>query len=56
MTESLPEEIQQQLHREIGKELQRNVSTEVSAELIPFHALPVYKASTDLYKYKINFI
>ena len=48
MTESLPEEIQQQLHREIGKELQRNVSTEVSAELIPFHALPVYKTSTDL--------
>ena len=48
MTESLPEEVQQQLHREIGKELQRNVTTEVSAELIPFHALPVYKTSTDL--------
>ncbi len=49
MTESLPEEVQRQLHREIiGKESQRDVSTEISTELIPFHALPVYKASTDL--------
>ena len=49
MTESLPEEVQRQLHREIiGKESQRDVNTEVSTELIPFHALPVYKVSTDL--------
>ena len=48
MTESLPEEIQQQLHREISKEVQRNVSTQVVPELIPFHALPIYKESTDL--------
>ena len=29
------------------KEVQRNVSTEVAPELIPFHALPIYKKSTD---------
>ena len=48
MSNTLPDEIQQQLHREISKEVQRNVNTQVAPELIPFHALPIYKESSDL--------
>tara|TARA_B100000945_G_C20188656_1_gene505841 strand:+ start:38 stop:739 length:702 start_codon:yes stop_codon:yes gene_type:complete len=48
MSNTLPDEIQQQLHREISKEVQLNVNTQVAPELIPFHALPIYKESTDL--------
>ena len=47
MSNTLPDEIQQQLHREISKEVQRNVNTQVAPELIPFHALPIYKESSD---------
>ena len=48
MTDNVSDELKQQLHREISKEVQRNVSTQVAPELIPFHALPIYKESTDL--------
>ena len=48
MSNILPDEIQQQLHREISKEVQRNVNTQAAPELIPFHALPIYKESSDL--------
>ena len=48
MSNTLPDEIQQQLHREISKEVQRNVNTQVAPELIPFRALPIYKESSDL--------
>ena len=47
MSNSLPDEIQQQIHKEISKEVQRNVDTQVAPELIPFHALPIYKESSD---------
>ena len=47
MTDNVSDELKQQLHREISKEVQRNVSTQVAPELIPFHALPIYKESTD---------
>ena len=47
MSNSLPDEIQQQIHKEISKEVQRNVNTQVAPELIPFHALPIYKESSD---------
>ena len=47
MSNILPDEIQQQLHREISKEVQRNVNTQAAPELIPFHALPIYKESSD---------
>ena len=48
MSSSLSDEIQQQIHKEISKEVQRSVNTQVAPELIPFHALPIYKESSDL--------
>ena len=68
MSNTLPDEIQRQLNNEISKEISRNVRTQVAPELIPFHALPIYKESKHIYsqcimimwliiyKYKINFI
>ena len=47
MTDNISDEIKQQLYSEVTKEVQRNVSTQVAPELIPFHALPIYKESTD---------
>ena len=47
MSNILPDEIQQQMHREISKEVNRIVNTQVAPELIPFHALPIYKESSD---------
>ena len=47
MSSSLSDEIQQQIHKEISKEVQRSVNTQVAPELIPFHALPIYKESSD---------
>ena len=32
MSNTLPDEIQQQIHREISKEVQRNVNTQVAPE------------------------
>ena len=43
----MSDELQRQLNNEISKELQRNVNTQVPPELIPFHALPIYKESSD---------
>ena len=48
MSNSLPDEIQQQINNEISKEVNRNINTKIAPELIPFHALPIYKISTDL--------
>ena len=48
MSNTLPDEIQQQLQKEISREVQRSVTTQVAPELIPFHALPIYKESSDL--------
>ena len=48
MSNSLPDEVQRQLKKEISKEVQRNVTTQTAPELIPFHALPIYKESSDL--------
>ena len=47
MSNSLPDDVQKLLQKEISKEVQRNVKTEVAPEIIPFHALPIYKASSD---------
>ena len=47
MTESLPEEIQQQLHKQLTQEIDRSVNTDISSEIIPFHALPIFKKSND---------
>ena len=47
MSNSLPDEVQKQLQKEISKEVQRSVTTQVAPELIPFHALPIYKESSD---------
>ena len=47
MSNSLPDEVQRQLKKEISKEVQRNVTTQTAPELIPFHALPIYKESSD---------
>ena len=47
MSNSLPDEIQQQINNKISKEVNRNVNTQVAPELIPFHALPIYKESSD---------
>ena len=48
MSNTLPDEIQQQINNEISKEVNRNINTKIAPELIPFHALPIYKISTDL--------
>ena len=48
MSNTLPDEIQRQLNHEISKEVSRNVETQVAPELMPFHALPIYKESSDL--------
>ena len=47
MSNSLPDEVQKQLHEQLTKESNSNVKAQVAPELIPFHALPIYKESSD---------
>ena len=46
MSNILPEEVQQQLHEQMSKDTHK-VRNQVAPELIPFHALPIYKESSD---------
>ena len=39
-------DLENEIHKVVSKEIQRNVSIEIKPEIIPFHALPVYKEST----------
>ena len=48
MSNILPDEIQKQLNNEISKKGSPNMKTQAAPELIPFHALPIYKESSDL--------
>ena len=41
-----PDELEQQIHKAVTREVESNISTEVKSEIIPFHALPIYKEST----------
>ena len=47
MSNSLPDEVQKQLHEQLTKESNSDVKAQVAPELIPFHALPIYKESSD---------
>ena len=48
MSNTLPDEIQKQLNNEMSKGNSSNTRSQVAPELIPFHALPIYKESSDL--------
>ena len=39
-------DLENEIHKVVSKEVQRNVSIEIKPEIIPFHALPIYKEST----------
>ena len=47
MNNGLSDEIEKQLHKEVAREVERNMKTTFAPEIIPFHALPIYKESTD---------
>ena len=39
-------DLENEIHKVVSREIEKNISTEVKSEIIPFHALPVYKEST----------
>ena len=39
-------DLENEINKAVSKEIQRNVSVEIKPEIIPFHALPIYKEST----------
>ena len=39
-------DLENEINKAVSREIQRNVSIEVKPEIIPFHALPIYKEST----------
>ena len=39
-------DLENAINKAVSKEIQRNVSVEIKPEIIPFHALPIYKEST----------
>ena len=39
-------DLENYVNKIVSREVERNISTEVKSEIIPFHALPVYKEST----------
>ena len=40
-------DLENAINKAVSKEIQRNVSIEIKPEIIPFHALPIYKESTN---------
>ena len=39
-------DLENEINKAVSREIQRNVSIEIKPEIIPFHALPIYKEST----------
>ena len=39
-------DLENEINKSVSREVQRNISTEIKSEIIPFHALPIYKEST----------
>ena len=39
-------DLENEINNAVSREVQRNVSIEIKPEIIPFHALPIYKEST----------
>ena len=39
-------DLENEINKPVSREIQRNISIEIKPEIIPFHALPIYKEST----------
>ena len=40
-------DLENAINKAVSREIQKNVSIEIKPEIIPFHALPIYKESTN---------